>query len=48
MDNGLIVESGTHDQLMIKGGLYADLVGQLEQEQVPLPGPPEDPRQGAV
>ena len=48
MDNGLIVESGTHDQLMTKGGTYADLVGQLEQEQMPLPGQPEEPRHGAV
>ncbi len=48
MDNGRIAESGTHDQLLAKGGLYADLVGQLEQEQAPNAAAPETPRHGAA
>jgi ATP-binding cassette subfamily B protein len=33
MDAGRVVESGDHAGLIAKGGLYADLVGQLENAQ---------------
>jgi subfamily B ATP-binding cassette protein MsbA len=43
MDQGKIVEQGTHQALLAKGGLYSDLYGaqfQDEEEEAPFPASP--------
>jgi ATP-binding cassette subfamily B protein len=48
MDNGRIAESGTHEQLLARGGLYAELVGTLEEQQPAPAGLPRERRPGAA
>ncbi|MBO6836290.1 MAG: hypothetical protein JJ881_08970, partial [Alphaproteobacteria bacterium] len=43
MDKGLVAETGTHDELARKGGLYARLSKYQFQE---VPNDPPDGRQG--
>ncbi len=37
MDSGKIIESGTHEDLMRKNGVYADLIRAQERSEVPAP-----------
>ena len=33
LQNGVVTESGTHDELMLRGGFYARLNGHVEEEE---------------
>jgi len=37
LDQGRVVESGTHDALLVRGGLYRDLYARQFREEAPVP-----------